>query len=93
MKTVLIIDEVNHGTIGVAENYNAALAFLLHEHWIDEGTEVWEDDEQAWVTLLDKFGSVWLEALLHLDVDEFNRLFTDCFSLDRWEVETESESE
>lgn len=92
MKTVLIIDENNHGTIGVAENYNAALAFLLHEHWIDEDTEVW-DANDAWVTLRSKFGSVWLEALLHLSVDEFNDLFIDCFSLDRWEVETESESE
>ena len=36
MKTVILIEEENHGIIGVAKDYSSVVDFLVNEGWLDE---------------------------------------------------------
>ena len=35
MQTVVLIEEKNHGMIGVAKDYPSAVDFLVNENWLD----------------------------------------------------------
>lgn len=49
--TVIIIDEENHGTIGVAENMKAALQYLINTNWLTFGYEFWDGKKECWTTI------------------------------------------
>lgn len=71
MKVVVIYEE-NHGFIGLAKDYNAALDFLMGNNWLDGSTEIWSDDEDDW-TRLDKFyGPNWMFIIREWNIDHFN---------------------
>ena len=77
MKTVIVISEECHGTIGYAYDVYSAVMFLLGDHWIDENTVV----DELGMTIKEKFGILWQEELSGLTIDQFNNLFEDRFLL------------
>lgn len=77
MKTIIVISEDNHGTIGYAYDVYSAVMFLLNDHWIDEDTVV----DELGMTIKEKFGMLWRDELTGLKIDQFNNLFCDRFLL------------
>ena len=45
MRYVYLIEEENHGMIGVAKDYSSAIDFLVDSDWLDGKFEVWADNE------------------------------------------------
>ena len=85
MKTI-IINEENHGMIGVVMTYDTAIEFLTRYGWLDGNCEVSADPNGNWLTLLDIYGKRWLEAVLTWDVDAFNEVFDGVFHLEVHEI-------
>lgn len=66
---VIIIHEENHGIIGVAYDYESAVAYLVNQRWLP-------------AEILDEpLGDEWLDKLLSWDIDNFNTFFEGCFYL------------
>lgn len=82
MKTIIVISEDNHGTIGYAYDVYSAVMFLLNDHWIDENTVV----DELGMTIKEKFGMLWRDKLTGLTVDQFNDLFCDRFLLSKQKI-------
>lgn len=83
--TVVIINEDNHGRIGVALNYYHAVKWLIDTHWIDDDTEVYDYDTDEWRAVKEVLGVNWASLMLNdesWDFDRFNDFWGNCFSLD-----------
>lgn len=61
--TVITIREECHGFIGIAKDIKNAFIFLLKDKWINENTEIY-DDEGEWKTLEDLRIELEFETLL-----------------------------
>lgn len=70
--TIVVINEENHGLLGVARDYISAIDFLVRDDWLDRFTEMWDDYKDAWVSLEKSFGSDWLSVISKWDIDTFN---------------------
>lgn len=80
--TVILINEDNHGLIGVANNYFNAVSWLIDNHWIDDNTEVWNDASDQWEKLIDLQGEDWADRMRdEWDIDNFNYFWENSFSL------------
>ena len=81
-KEVVIINEDNHGLIGVALNYYHAVKWLIDKHWIDDGTEVYNYDTEEWRPVKDVLGENWASLMCdEWDLDRFNDFWGCCFWL------------
>lgn len=88
-KEVIIINEDNHGRIGVALNYYHAVKWLIDRHWIDDDTEVYNYDTEEWRTVKEVLGADWASLMLNdenWNFDRFNDFWDDCFFLETEEV-------
>lgn len=84
---VIIIDEDNHGDIGIALNYYHAVSWLINEGWLQDSTEIWDDDKFDFQTLKEKFGEDWADTMTcEWDIDNFNEFFDGSFLLRSVEV-------
>ena len=82
MQTVILIEEDNHGLIGVAKDYSSAIDFLVNENWLDENFEVRVDNEDYLIqTIKDKLGENWKEVVLSWDTVQFSNFFDGSFYL------------
>lgn len=82
---VVVVYEDNHGMLVIAKDYNAALRFLLTENWINDYTEVVdEDDEYCYIE--ERLGKNWRETLLTFDINTFNNTMYNTFRLEEMEV-------
>lgn len=79
----IVINEDNHGFIGLAANYPWAIDFLVKENWLDENTEVWVDHRGY---LLKEVFPNWYEEIKSWDVKKFNEFFECEFYLEPMEV-------
>ena len=61
--TVIRISEECHGFIGIAKDIKNAFQFLLKDRWINEKTEIYDDDG-GWKTLEDLRIELEFETLL-----------------------------
>ena len=75
---VIIIEEDNHGQIGVASNYQNAIHFLVNENWLNGLTKIYDSDFQDTKLLLDLLGEEWLTTILNWTLEQFNEFF-DCY--------------
>ena len=50
--TCIVIQEGNHGNIGVAASYKSAIKFLIVEDWLSYDTEICSEGEEVWVNLI-----------------------------------------
>lgn len=85
MKTIIVIGEDNHGTIGYAANVYSAIKFLITESWIDENTEI---DELGTTVkeYFEYFDTDWETNLPNLSLERFNEFFCDRFLLTEEDV-------
>ena len=80
---ICLIEEENHGMIGVAKDYPSAIDFLVDSDWLDEKFEVWVDNEiNLTQTLEDHLGELWYVAIRdEWDTEQFNNFFEGSFYL------------
>lgn len=71
---IVVIHEECHGMIGLAYNYQRAIAFLWKEDWFDEEE------------MLAQWGVNWLERIKRWSIDDFNEEFDGCFQLEIREI-------
>ena len=70
----------------VTKDYKAAIRFLIDEGWIDEGTELWIDEEDKYITIQEV--GIKLENIKNWDRDTFEKYFGHDYELvDREPVE------
>lgn len=76
--TVIVIEEDNHGMIGIAKDYESAIDFLLKDNWLNLEFEIM-DENGNWVTL--ENSDISIEDIKKMDIDEFNKFFEGYFYL------------
>ena len=83
MQTVVLIEEDNHGQIGVAKDYPSAIDFLINQHWLNDEYQVWVDNESALnVPLVEHLGKSWQTIIKdEWNTEEFNNFFDGSFYL------------
>lgn len=77
---VIIINEDNHGTIGIAKNMERAVQFLLDTDWLDEKFVIIENDGKE-LYIKEHLGEDWCELVRNMSVEEFNKYFEGSFCL------------
>ena len=80
MRTVIIIEEDNHGFIGVAETFSDAIDFLITEDWLDGKMELHDSDEK-YKTIEEDLGEDWFSKISEWSLAEFNEYFEGIFFL------------
>ena len=79
---VVVIDDDNHGRIGVALNYYHAVKLLIDTYWIDDDTEVYDYNIYKWRTVKNALGAGWASLMLDTwDLNQFNNFWEGCFHL------------
>lgn len=83
MQDIILIEEDNHGIIGVAKNYSSAIDFLIDTDWLDENFEVWVDNEDYLTqSIKEKLGEEWVAIIRDdWDIEQFNNFFEGSFYL------------
>lgn len=75
---IIIITEENHGLIGVAETYTAAINYLIDDSWITEKTELL--DEYECTRTLEEM-NISLDDVRKMSISKFNEVFEGIFNL------------
>jgi len=87
--TVIVMNEENHGFLGVAKDYKSAIKYLCQMDWLGEEFELCEYNSQKknweYSTILDKLGPNWFDIICSWTVTEFNEYFEGVFAF--WEEE------
>lgn len=83
---VIVIEEENHGMIGIAKSYADAVHMLVNQDWLSELTEVYKEGFDDTVTVAEDLGEDWFQKMLHWSMDEFAEYFDGCFYLNSEEV-------
>lgn len=89
---VIVIREVNHGIIGTArcEGTQAkwAVELLIRRHWLDRFTSIYYEvnGEYLWEEVGIAFGENWEDFMKNLTINEFNKIWEDCFYLEVWDI-------
>lgn len=81
MNDVIIIHELYHGDVSVAADYKSAIYYLFKEGWIDDYTDVYDDNSNKCIPISEAFGKNWRIVLLNANEDWFNNQFVDKFCL------------
>ena len=80
----IVINEDNHGFIGLAVNYSRAIDFLVQENWLDGNTKIWIDHRGY--CLLKQIFPNWYEEIKSWDIKKFNEFFDYIFYLEPMEL-------
>ena len=84
--TVILVNEINHGLLTIAKDYQSAVKFLFNQRWITERTEVW-NGRNSWVQLIDEFlGDPLGVMLVEWDINDFNEYWDNSFYLEEMTV-------
>jgi hypothetical protein len=83
---VIVIEEENHGMIGIAKSYADAVHMLVNQDWLSELTEIYKEDFDKTVLLVEDLGEEWFAKLLEWSMEKFNECFDGCFYLNEEEV-------
>ena len=82
MRTVIRIEEENHGFIGLVQDDTDIIPFLVDNDWINEQSTVCVlDDKNDWCSILLKnlFGEEWFDALSLMPVSILRTFFDETF--------------
>lgn len=84
---VIMINEENHGFLGLAKDYRAAVTYLYKNNWLEDFYSL-EETETTFknLSLTDKLGPNWLDVIYSWTRYEFNYFFEDAFYLQEIEV-------
>lgn len=85
---VLLINEDNHGVIGVAKDVDSVVSFLIKENWLHENTDICHDEGDGWTwdPIKEVCGKDWEHFLRSLTVEQFNEVWEGCFYLEEEKV-------
>lgn len=87
---VILINEDNHGLVGVANNYYNAVKWLIAEDWISDTTEICVGENEysyEWKPLKEVLGEDWADKMLEQwDIENFNDYWEGSFLLQSVEV-------
>ena len=79
----IVINEENHGFIGLAANYPWAIDFLIKKDWLNGNVEIAANYGDC---LLKEIFPNWQEEIKSWDIKKFNELFDGEFYLEPVEV-------
>lgn len=85
MKKVYCVYEDNHGMVGLATDYQSAINGLITEKWLDENTELL-DDNCVPSTVKETLGEEWISLIKQWDITTFNSFFDGCFWISSMEI-------
>ena len=85
MKKVYCVYEDNHGMVGLAIDYQSAINGLVKEKWLDENTELLDDNDSP-STIKEVFGEEWVSLIKQLDITTFNSFFDGIFYINIMEI-------
>ena len=60
---VIVIREENHGFIGVAKDYKAAVEWLIEDGWMYSGMDAWNVDTCSFMPVEIFLGADWMEHI------------------------------
>ena len=80
MQTVILIEEDNHGNIGIAKDYLSAIDFLIND-WLDSKFEVYCGVFDETKSIKKDLGENWKNVIKSWDCEKFNQYFEGCFCL------------
>lgn len=89
MKTVIRIEEENHGFIGLVEDETDIIPFLIDKEWLSKiDTISVLDAEKKWcdIPLESLFGKNWVEILSTMSLTALSALFYGSFDFSVEEV-------
>ena len=72
--TVCIIHEENHGVIGVAKNLTAAKQWLLENNWVNNVSDIYDEETELTNTLEGKYGHNWLDYYKSFCVNDLENM-------------------
>ena len=75
---VIVINEEDNGTIGIAKDYESAIDFLFQEDWLNSEFEIVDNYDNC-VSLKDL--NISIDDIKQIGIDEFNKFFEGCFYL------------
>ena len=82
MKTVIRIEEENHGFIGLVEDETDIIPFLIDKEWLSKTHTISVlDREKEWrrIPLTSLFGEDWDEILSNMPLAALSRIFDGSF--------------
>ena len=86
INSVIVIEEDNHGLIGIAETYADVVDFLIQWKWLDEDYEVYVDSYGNTEPIKKQLGKDWKAILSKWTQTKFNEYFEGCFFLDEYKL-------
>lgn len=86
-KKIIRIEEEGLGTIGLAENYKSAVAYLIKEGWLFDELQVYDGREENWKPMYIVYGDNWCEVMMNeWNIDDFADAFDGWLYLSENEV-------
>ena len=86
MKTVILIHEENHGTIGCVASEKAVMPWLTRENWVNQYTEIYNFETHDYETIKDRYGLTWFQKLSEMDLDDLTEALDENFAFQFIEV-------
>lgn len=88
MGKVIVINEDNHGVVGVAENLDGVFDCLYDGDWLYDGMPVWDEEEECFNDLIKIYGPTWNKTIQEKlkTVNDFNDFFEATFYLEEFEL-------
>ena len=83
---VILISEENHGIIGCVASEKDVVPWLIRENWVNQYTELYNQDIDDYETIKDKYGLTWFQRLSKMDLDELAEVLDYTFSFEFIEV-------
>ena len=84
--TVILVNEDNHGLLTVAKDYKSAIKFLIGDRWIEESTEIWNEDD-TYSRLDELLGEDAFDIITEKwNINSFNTFWNGSFFLNEVEV-------
>ena len=83
---VILISEENHGIIGCVASEKDVVPWLTRENWVNQYTELYNQDIDDYETIKDKYGLTWFQRLSKMDLDELAEVLDYTFSFEFIEV-------
>ena len=81
-----MIHEDNHGVIGLAASYSNAIKFLIENNWLNEKTEIVQEDDTM-TTVEKDLGKDWQDTVIRwLNIARFNDYFEGLFYIHQEDV-------
>lgn len=76
---VYTIGEENHGQIGIAVSYKAALQWLIASNWVGQYNDIWcSNENERWgghnTTLDELYGENWKEKFLQFSKGQLENM-------------------